>query len=114
MSRACAAHAERGGGEWVCRAELARLSKALERAKECVKGRQPREPWGELVVVLLLLVPPVLVNNGDGGDDDDDDDDEASARAHACRPGSMLFSWVVEVGGRAAVAVGEWSCGRSV
>lgn len=106
MSRACAAHAERGGGEWVCRAELARLSKALERAKE--RESASRESlWGELVVVLL---PPVLVNNGDGGDDDD----EASARAHACRPGSMLFSWVVEVGGRAAVAVGEWSCGRSV
>lgn len=70
--------------------------------------RQPREPWGEVVVVVVVL-PVVLVNNGDG-----DDDGEASARAHACRPGSMLFSWVVEVGGRAAVAVGEWSCGRSV
>lgn len=58
--------------------------------------RQPREPWGEVVVVVVVL-PVVLVNNGDG-----DDDGEASARAHACRPASMLVSWVVEVGGRAA------------
>lgn len=45
MSRACAAHAERGGGEWVCRAELARLSKALQRAKES-EGRPAERALG--------------------------------------------------------------------